>query len=223
MIMKVIGVGGFARCGKDTFVKIAINILEKNGYKPLRIAFADVLKQEVQKMLKDNEFDLDVYTIDPAKKEKLRPLLVWWGCARRDSRPDGLYWVDIADMYVDEHGRQGLMDQNYDKFIALISDVRFPNESHWIHEAWDGWFIHIRRYQMLPDQYATDRRVFDLAPNAEEAKQDPLIQEMADDMVEWGSKNVMTPDEAANDPELQQIVLDALNASKYFVNARLSL
>lgn len=219
--MKVIGVGGFARAGKDTFVKIAINILEKNGYKPLRIAFADVLKEEASEMLKANGFKLDVYTIDPKEKEKIRPLLVWWGCARRDFWPE--YWIDLADSQVDEHGRQGLMDGNYDKFIALISDVRFPNESKWIHEAWDGWFIHIRRYQMLPDQYATDRRVFDLAPNAEEAKQDPLIQEMADDMVEWGSKNIMTPDEAVNDSELRQIVFGALLRCPYFINARLSL
>lgn len=68
-----------------------------------------------------------------------------------------------------------------------------------------------------------NQKVFDKAPNEEEKKQDPLIQEMANDMVEWECKSVMTPDEAAKDPELRQIVYGALLRCPYFVNETICL
>ena len=81
----------------------------------------------------------------------------------------------------------------------MVSDVRFPNEAKWIHEKWNGWFIHVKKYKTLTAKevpyskhmsYGTvveecePYRVYDAAPNEEEAKQDPLIQELADDRVE---------------------------------------
>ena len=184
--MKVIGIGGFARAGKDTFVKIACDILKKNGYNPIRIAFADILKEEVDEMLKANNFKLDVYTNDPEEKAKIRPLLVWWGCTRRTLSPDGLYWIDYIEQTMGDYINDGT---NPEKKVFLISDVRFPNEAKWIHENWSGWFIHLKRYTIVPDD---DRpmgfplaawkaggfpKEYDIAPNDEEAIQDPLIQD----------------------------------------------
>lgn len=216
---KIIGIGGYARCGKDTFVKIAKNVLRKNGYTPFRVAFADVLKEEVAQMLRANNFPLDVYTDKIEEKTQLRPLLVWWGCARRNMTKEGLYWVNEASEYIDD-----VVSDNYetpkDRLVALVSDVRFPNEAQWIHDN-NGWFIHLKRYNLVdtwPNGQKRDDDIyrFDPAPNEEEAKQDPLIQKMADYMVEWENKGKLTPEDAENNDYLYETVLKTLNACPFF-------
>jgi len=219
--MKVIGVGGYARSGKDAFVSIAKQILIKNNYRPLRVAFADTLKDEVQTMFNANNFNLNIYTTDSAIKSKLRPLLVWWGCARRDLSENGLYWVDVVDKQLreieEDHIRNG---ESSDQIVALISDVRFENEAKWLHEKWDGQLIHLRRWstQHVKDSYRENvlARVFDAAPNEEEAKNDPLIKAVADVHVEWESRNIPSGTDVTQDLYLRKQVQDALNLTKYF-------
>jgi len=221
--MIVIGIGGLARSGKDTFVGIAKNILKRNGYTPVRIAFADRLKEEVTKMLESNNFQASVYTEDSAAKSLIRPLLVWWGCQRRYESEGGLYWVNTADEHMKNH--RGAAHHNYiedDKLVFLVSDVRFVNEAKWVHESWDGVVIHLKRYVHEWHKCGQDGsdecqvKVFDPAPNEEEAKNDPLVQELADHRVEWESKKKMTAAEAMEDPYLQNIVLNTLNNTKFF-------
>lgn len=219
--MKVIGVGGYARCGKDAFVSIAKQILTKNNYKPLRVAFADTLKDEVGNMFKANNFDLNVYTTDSGEKTKLRPLLVWWGCARRDLSSEGMYWVNVVDRNlraIEEAYRQ--RGESTDGVVALVSDVRFPNEAQWLHESWDGQLIHIRRWKTkeVRDGYGETvfAKVFDPAPNEEEAKNDPLVQDVADVKIEWESKDIPTGGDVTQNDYLREQVLNALNQTKYF-------
>ena len=218
--MKVIGIGGFARAGKDAFVSIAKNILTKNGYKPQRFAFADNLKKEVNSVLHDHQFSLDVHTTDTAEKAKLRPLLVWWGCARRDMSTNGMYWVEQVHKQLVSI-KNSFEDSDEDNaFVALISDVRFVNEAKWLHDDWGGSFIHLRRFSMQKcrDGYGDDfmGQVFDPAPNEEEAKNDPLIQELADVKVEWESRGIPSGGCVTKDDYLQGKVLDALNSTKFF-------
>lgn len=219
--MKVIGVSGYARCGKDTFVEIAKDILSKNGYRPLRVAFADILKEEVQSMLEDNNFKLDVYTADTAAKNKIRPLMVWWGCARRDLSDGGLYWVNMVEEYLTSL-KSSYIDNGEatDKIVVLVSDTRFPNEGKWIHDKWQGQVIHLKRFTIadVRDGYGdwVSGKIFDKAPNEEEAKQDPLVQEMADVKVEWQSRDIPNGGAVINDEYLRVKVLDALNSTSFF-------
>ena len=67
-MIKVIGIAGMARAGKDTFVGIAKNILRRNNYRPIRVAFADKLKEEVLAMLKSNGFQLDITKLSPEEQ-----------------------------------------------------------------------------------------------------------------------------------------------------------
>lgn len=60
------------------------------------------------------------------------------------------------------------------------------------------------------------RKLYDSAPNSEEAKQDPLVESMADVRVEWESQNASTTAEAINSPELKAIVWNVLNETSYF-------
>ena len=225
MNVKVIGIGGYARCGKDTFVGISKNILTKNGYKPIKIAFADSLKEEAEKMLRESRFSATVYTEDSEVKTLIRPLLVWWGCQRRRESDGGLYWVNIADEKIHDfidtaHNNLDEAGTDPDKLIFLISDVRFKNESTWIKETWKGEFIHLKRWsnKEVRDGYGDlgFAKVFDPAPNEEELIQDPIIQEMADQKVEWENKKKMTSAEAIGDPYLQSVVLETLNSIKFF-------
>ena len=145
--MIVLGIAGFARSGKDTFVSIAKEILGKNGYTAIRVAFADKLKEEVVDMLKDNGFKADVYTINTDDKTLLRPLLVWWGCQRRRESVGGLYWVEQAGKKIEETleiASNPLVDIN--QIVFLVSDVRFPNESSWVKQSHNGEVIHLKRY-----------------------------------------------------------------------------
>jgi hypothetical protein len=223
--MIVIGIAGYAKAGKDTFVSIAKIILERNDYRPIRIAFADKLKDEVQGMLYENKFKLDIKKLAPEEKERVRPLLVFWGCQRRYESENGLYWVDIANDWLEDivyECKEG--GESDERIVALVSDVRFPNESKWVHESWKGQVIHLRRYKkkVIGMGHSTEGitysydHEYDLAPNEEEFKQDPLVLGQADYRVEWENKGAKSSDEAAQDLELHGVVLKTLNALPVF-------
>jgi hypothetical protein len=222
--VKMIGISGIARSGKDTFVGIAKEILSKNGYVPVRVAFADKLKEEVSAMLKSSGFGLDLTNLSPEEKERIRPLFVFWGCQRRQESTEGLYWVDVAEQeinniminYMATHGADP------DKLVFLVSDVRFLNEANWIQSKFGGEVIHLKRFQIEQRKGGQDysdlipTKVYDSAPNEEELKNDPLVVSVSNHKIEWESKKKMTSAEAIKDPYLQQVVLDTLNKTKYF-------
>lgn len=175
----IIGCSGLARAGKDTFVKVAMDIVNKNGYSSTKVAFADSLKEEVKQMLKDSYFNLNVNTEDTEKKKQIRPLLVWWGCTRRNLG-NGFYWIDKVEEKVN----------NLKEDVIFVSDCRFPNEADWLHEKWGGWFVHLKKYSILSGmQYDSftgkesgvrEWKQYDEAPNVEEATNDPLCEQKAD-------------------------------------------
>ena len=228
--IKVIGIGGFAKAGKDTFVAIARDILECNGYFGYRVAFADTLKDEVQEMLTFNGFNVDVYKMTPEEKELARPLLVWWGCQRRRESRDGLYWVNEINDVIDQRVKElSIPGPERDKMIFLVSDVRFYNEASWVQNECDGVFIHLKRYSMKSEydqQFGFEGpfkdKVYDLPPNDEEKKNDPIIEQVADIRVEWENVQQPTPFDASDSPILQKIVLDTLNKTKYFTDSKLT-
>lgn len=224
--VKVIEVAGLAFAGKDTFVGIAKKILEKNGYTAHRLAFADMLKEEVNEMLCNNYFKTDVYVTDTKEKTNIRPLLVWWGCQRRRESKDGLYWVDRLDECIrSEVDRAKTWKDDLDKLVFLISDGRFANELEWCQKSWDGVVIHLKRWSYKDFSDGTGdtitKKVYDAPPNKEETENDPIIQGLADYRIEWENAKKMTQEEAIKDPVLQKIVLDALNNTKYFSGKRL--
>jgi len=221
--MKVIGISGFARCGKDTFVGIASDILKSNGYIPIRVAFADKLKNEVETMLQANRFKATVKTDDTLLKSMIRPLMVWWGCQRRHESDGGMYWVNEVDIQLREIALDRLKNgDGHENVVILVSDVRFANEAKWIHEEWDGEIIHLKRWrtewvkcgQDGSDECAT--KVYDPAPNEEEAKQDPLVEAVSDVKVEWENQKECTTSSAINNQKLKEIVWESLNQTKHF-------
>ena len=180
----VIGVGGFARSGKDTFVKVAKRVLKDNGYSSVKLAFADPLKEEIDPFLRQH-YDISAWTDDTEEKKIIRPYLVAHGCGKRNIS-NGKYWVDQID--------QAIETIHFNEDVIFISDCRFPNEVDWVHEKWGGWFVHLKKYSLVDDYRVTWEKglavntefikngckSYDKAPNEEEAVQDPLCEAKSD-------------------------------------------
>ncbi len=228
--MKLIGIGGYARSGKDTFVSIAMQILSNNGFTSKKYPFAAGVKDDLDDWLKE-KYGISAWTTDDKEKILIRPFLVAHGCGKR-IQTDGKYWVDKVHLQLLEQLARQETDQYQDQVdVAFVSDVRFPNEANWLHEKWSGDLIHLKRYTLRNTGYSVNgvdsasnrmEPYFDLAPNDEELKNDPFIVEAADQRVEWENKGNLDPLQAEGHPYLREIVFNALNRTKAF-SGKLSL
>ena len=172
----VIGVGGYARSGKDTFVKIARKILKEHGYSSIKLAFADTLKDEIDGFLKSN-YNISAWTNDDDEKMVIRPFLVAHGCGKRVIT-SGKYWIEKLDQLI-----EGI---HFNEDVIFVSDCRFPNEVDWVHQKWGGWFVHVKKYCIKKYDKSSfewsekEYKVYDMAPNEEEATNDPICEKQAD-------------------------------------------
>lgn len=212
--MKVIGAAGFARSGKDTFVSIAKYILEKNGIRAKQYSFAKVLKMELEPFVRD-VCKSDIWTADIETKTDMRDLMVWYGTTWWRKR-DPKRWIRHVDAAIKS-------DIN-EVDVALVSDVRYPNEGEWVHSC-QGFLVHLSKYWnrsgMQYDSFTgleTENKTwkqYDDAPNEQERINDPLVKSQSDYKLEWQAKG-LTSEEAFNDQELRTEVLKALNSVSDF-------
>lgn len=203
--MNVIGVTGYARSGKDTFASIAKDILSKNGINARQYSFAEQLKKEVAPFLKDC-CGVDVWTQDTSLKKDIRDFLVWYGTTFWRKR-DPKRWIRGVDSQLKTDGNE--VD------IAIVSDVRYPNEAEWVH-SWSGFLVHISAWKR-----DGDKQIFQDAPNEQERLNDPLVKEVSNYALSWEDKG-LSPNDAISNPEFRQQVLKALN-SCHFINGTLHL
>lgn len=127
--MKIIGLSGRKRSGKDTVYSI---IQEEAAHRqPHRVAFADPLKEEVSALLNVPVADLE------ADKARFRGILQWWGTEwRRGQNPN--YWIDLTRARIRAlRGSTGMV---------VVTDVRFPNEAELI-ESMGGTVVRISRLE----------------------------------------------------------------------------
>ena len=73
--MKVIGISGLARSGKDTLFQFLSGKLKEDNISSKRLAFADELKEECDDFLKKN-IGISAFTEKNSEKEIIRPFLV---------------------------------------------------------------------------------------------------------------------------------------------------
>lgn len=204
--MKVIGVAGYARSGKDTFCAIAKDILAKYNIVATQYSFANTLKKEVEPFLRDT-CGCDVWTQDSEIKKDMRDFLVWYGTTWWRKR-DPKRWIRNVDVAM----------KNEQPSVALISDVRYPNEGEWVH-SWNGALIHVAAWKWedrrdgLGDTVPT--KVEFEAPNEQERINDPIVKAQSDYKLLWQAKG-LGPKEATEDPELRREVLKALNSLEWF-------
>lgn len=137
--MLIIGFGYRARRGKDTCAKAIIEA-RSGEFDIRRFGFGDALKKEVNRAAEQNggmlglftrmaqvlpswvTYDPDAPMDDPmCPLGKQRKLLQWWGTEYRRAE-DPFYWVKRMKETLELVSPQ----------IALITDVRFPNEYLWV-------------------------------------------------------------------------------------------
>lgn len=175
MNKEVYGISGGAGVGKDTLCQNLISRFEENGIVAKRFALADELKAR----LRDfgiKEFGLDILHCSRVDKDFLRPLLVCYGKLKRE-QSEGTFWTSLLKEKID--------NDNCD--IAIITDVRYTvysrDEVFWVKNVMNGKIVHVSRY----DLQENGDKIYLPYPNEEEAKNDPLIREMADFKFEWPS------------------------------------
>ena len=158
--MKVIGISGLARSGKDTLFKFLSDKLKENNISSKRLAFADELKEECDDFLKAN-IGISAFTEKNSEKEIIRPFLVCYGTKIR-RRLNENCWIDrVSEKIEKESGTK----------YVFITDVRYENEINWV-KSQGGKTIHIERHG-------------NVAPNQEELDNDPILKKSSDYRVKW--------------------------------------
>ena len=197
---KVVGIGGCARSGKDTFASILTHKLQQAGRSVKRIALADPLKSDVNDFLMKN-LGISAFTTIPEEKLIIRPMLVWYGDAQR-KRTDGRYWVDIAKKTIDE--------TNYDYYI--ITDVRYDvyekDELYFLKNEVNGILCHISKFTW---DIQWGHKVFVKPANEHEKENDPKIEDAAHHAIKWEHVECKMPEDLLIDPQLNTHVDKFMN------------
>jgi hypothetical protein len=207
-----IGVSGFARSGKDLYCDIASNILSMNGYVCKKFSFANCLKSDLEPWILD-KYGISVWTNNEDEKLLIRPFFVAHGCGKRD-QTNGVYWVDKVNENINDFVK-GCDGQS--KYVVFISDVRFENETHFIHSK-NGFVVHVSKFTKTSlDAGRTWDRKFILPPNATEEKNDPLVQKLADFKLQWEDLSFaggvkININELVNNMYLREKVTESLQA-----------
>jgi hypothetical protein len=146
----IIGLSGYARCGKDT---VAEYLVDNYGFK--RVAFADAIKDvllAINPYIPNLASLNDVVEVEGWETAKLSPyvrgMLQNLGVyARENWSPD--FWVDVVFKSI---GRQALGEKAAGENSLnriVITDVRFPNEYETI-VAKGGDVVRIMREGVAP-------------------------------------------------------------------------
>lgn len=145
---KLIGISGFARSGKDTLYNSCAKILEDQGKKTIRFAFADALKEECDKFLLDN-VGISAFTEKDEEKKIIRPFLVTYGTDIRRKLDENCWIKTIQDRVVD-HLNKG--------YYVFITDVRFKNEAEWVNIN-GGGVVNVSREGVGPANHEERRQL----------------------------------------------------------------
>ena len=204
----IIGIAGVARSGKDTFASILTNRLNAAGKSVDKFAFADALKQDCDSFCKE-KLGVSAFTQSPEEKLLIRPLLVWYGDAKR-KQTNGRYWVDIIDAKVKASAAD----------YCIVTDVRYDfyqrDEISWVKEECRGLVVHVSRWTLRNDNKhdiikGSTHRQFVPPANDHEKENDPKVKAKADYIVEWENVEGLSMTELTKAPTLVAHVNEFIN------------
>lgn len=155
--MKIIGIGGVARAGKNTFANLISELLPNT----VEHAFARKLKQELDPFILD-KYGFSAFTENDDEKRLIRPLFEAHGEGKR-KQTKGAYWINSV-----------LYDLTPFS-VNIITDVRYLNEVKVIQEM-GGKVIHLTRFEGS-EKY--------LPVNETERANDPDVESHADYRHSW--------------------------------------
>lgn len=140
--MKLIGISGKKRSGKDT---VCQRIIETLGYnRARRVAFADEVKVEVAAAIKESVEYVE------ENKDKLRLLLQAWGTDYRRNLCGPDYWVARAF--------NNVLKLPPSIHTVIIPDVRFISEAEAIHRV-DGLVIRVESIRSPKDGHVSENEL----------------------------------------------------------------
>ena len=181
--MKIIGISGMARSGKDLFTTVAQNILKDKGIKTDRCALAYELKNDLKDIIKDKT-GINVFTEDTKEKNIIRPLLVAYGDVMRKIS-EGKYWTSKVE------NRLSTIKAD----IVFITDIRYDiypeDECYWLQRKMNGKLIHLIKYSMSPApstrriSTAKPVKIYEAAPNEHELFNSPKLKAKSNYAFEW--------------------------------------
>jgi len=181
--MKIIGISGIARSGKDLFTTVAQNILKDKGFKTDRCALAYELKNDLKDLIKDKT-GINVFTEDTNEKNIIRPLLVAYGDVMRKIS-EGTYWTSKVETRI----------STLKSDVIFITDIRYDvypeDECNWLQRKMNGKLIHLTKYQMSPApskrRITTSKpvKIYEAAPNEHELFNSPKLRAKSDYAFEW--------------------------------------
>lgn len=197
---KVIGLGGVARSGKDTFASILKNKMQQAGYSTTTIALAGPLKTHCDPFLRAN-LGISAFTSNSNEKSLIRPFLVWYGDAKR-KQTNGRFWLELAS--------DSINNTKHDCYI--VTDVRYSHyekdELYWLKNEWNGILCHVSKYTAFGNHLEPNHKLFVEPANEHEEINDPKIKAGADHIVEWEHVETQTnsPEELLLHPVLNDYV-----------------
>jgi len=174
----IIGLSGVAGSGKDTFFSIFQELIKSRSVK--RVALADLLKKEATAWTLPN-YGIDALNCTREEKEIIRDFLVFHATQKRHETK-GRHWIGLVS--------EELQKYKNSNDIAVITDIRYcdyeKDEIYWLKEELGGVLVHVSMYDPIPDPHE-GALLRDYVPpcNAEEARNDPKIKQVADVIVEW--------------------------------------
>ena len=181
--MKIIGISGLARSGKDLFTTVAQKILTDKGFTTERYALAYELKSDIKDLI-FKQTKIDVFTENTEEKNIIRPMLVAYGDVMRKVS-DGKYWTAKVENKISTSKAD----------FVFITDIRYDvypeDECYWLQRKMDGKLIHITKYQMAeaPSKRrvstAKPVKIYEAAPNEHELFNNPKVKAKADYAFEW--------------------------------------
>lgn len=169
--MRVFGIAGVAKAGKDTLALALIKEAEKEGLLATKVSLAEPLKDDINPFLIE-KLGIDIWNCSPEEKEFVRPLLVAYGRAQRE-KTNGTYWTGLLSKRMKELKRDG-----YD--LVIVPDIRYDeypeDEVFWIKENGDA-LIHVSRLDEGGNKI--------LPPNEDERLNDPKMIAAASNLIQW--------------------------------------
>ena len=167
--LKFIGLSGNATVGKDLF----FSLLDRH-YPSVRFSLGDILKAELrEELIKDK--GIDILNCTKEQKEQARPFLVEYGTSKR-KETNGRYFINKINFIIENTFTISK--------IPVITDIRYceydRDELHWIKNELNGVLVYIKKYKITGGE-----KEYINPPNKDEEKNNPILEENADYIVDW--------------------------------------
>lgn len=196
----LIGISGVSRSGKDTLYKVLESEFSKNGYKCRNFALATELKNICSEYVK-NQYGLDVFSEITSEKNIFRQYLVDTSFQYRDFTKGQYFYSKIE---------KGVNDCLENGVVPIITDVRFAE-----YKGTDEMYI-LKRSGILIHVTRKLQNGETVKPaNSVEEKNDPILRDNADVVIEWNTMIDESTGEVILSDELKnQIFMKVINAAK---------